>query len=454
MTENEKKIMSLLPQLEEIDKDYLQEFADGMCWQDWDFNCHHSDEIRICEAIDDYQVIRRFDVELEKLWQPIEINKPDEWEPWVSDVDVDSLEVFEDTDEDGNVHEYADAIHYKGAIEGEFALWWINVKTGEIVFLGKADKQDANYCDASQPWRIYRECDTFYQRFFSGCIGMQTRHFEHSIHPTLKAMHYQGIEVNEWEDLNYTDGIGNWYYNISGNIHLHIQKLLTELWYSNLVSTYGLDIVPYTDKADYLLAFRIAMRHHYDIVNLKAYIKHLDNCIYLAKDLHNPHFVCPSADIIDLMQRQADNRKARIREAEERERRRKEAYENERAEEIFYELRKDYLGIQFSNEHFSVHVLASKAEYYEEGEAMHHCVGKCGYWRKTSSICVGIRDLQGKRQATAEISLQKFSIIQCYTYCDKVHDQDEEIRQLIMDHMHLFRNATEGEQEVQLAIAV
>lgn len=89
------------------------------------------------------------------------------------------------------------------------------------------------------------------------------------------------------------------------------------------------------------------------------------------------------------------------------------------AEPDYSSLHGKYLNIAFSNGDLNFHVLQSVSEFYEEGEAMHHCVYKCQYYLKPDTLIFSVRDSKNHRIATIEYDLLSNSILQCRGVCNE-----------------------------------
>ena len=180
-------------------------------------------------------------------------------------------------------------------------------------------------------------------------------------------------------------------------------------------------------------SLRIVLRQNYKINDVSLwvdYIKLLDKC---GKDLNNAFYVCP----IDL--RSSHDRflkmAERIREREEKERQRQIAIQNEAR---FKELKEKFFGLSFTDGTIIVSVLESIQEYYNEGEAMHHCVGQSEYFLKPNSLVFSAR-IDGQRIETVELSLKTFQVIQSRGICNKNTKHHQHIINLVHKNVPLVQ---------------
>lgn len=75
----------------------------------------------------------------------------------------------------------------------------------------------------------------------------------------------------------------------------------------------------------------------------------------------------------------------------------------------------------------------------EEGEAMHHCVYACGYYKKKESLILSAKDKEGHRIETIELSLRTFTIVQSRGVCNSITPMHNEIIELVNKNINLIR---------------
>ena len=96
--------------------------------------------------------------------------------------------------------------------------------------------------------------------------------------------------------------------------------------------------------------------------------------------------------------------------------------DRKRAEEdkaTFEELKGRYIRLAMTDGKINLHTLDSVAEYYEQGESQHICVGTSKYFLKADTL-VFTATMGSKTIATVEISLNDYSILQCRAFANKV----------------------------------
>lgn len=170
----------------------------------------------------------------------------------------------------------------------------------------------------------------------------------------------------------------------------------------------------------YWNTYKIALRNGYHIPDISLwvdYVRLLERC---GKDIHNAHYVCPS-DLATEHDRYQERVMA-IREREKREEQRKKARENEKR---FQELKGKFFGLTFTDGLIVISVLESVDEYYQEGNALHHCVGQCEYYLRPYSLVFSAR-IGNRRIETVELSLDTFKVLQSrglYNQSTEYHDR-------------------------------
>ena len=172
-------------------------------------------------------------------------------------------------------------------------------------------------------------------------------------------------------------------------------------------------------------AYKIALRNHYDIIDIALWCDYVDMLRRLGKDIHSPKYVCPEnlQEAHDTAQRKLQAQRDKEAEAQ----RRQKAIENE---ERFQELKSPFFGITFTDGVIQVKVLESVQEYLEEGKALHHCVFTNEYYLKKQSLILSAR-INGKRIETIEVSLETMKVIQCRGLQNKNTEYHDRIIDLV-----------------------
>jgi hypothetical protein len=194
-----------------------------------------------------------------------------------------------------------------------------------------------------------------------------------------------------------------------------------------------------TDNWDTL---KICIRNHYDPKDADMYFDYLHELEELGKDLHNPAYVCPK----DLLK--AHTRYHRIIERRENAEEAKREKDNIIKSELTYKKQKQrYLDIVLSGKNLTIRPLQSVKEFFEEGQAMHHCVYSNGYYRSASALILSAKDNSGNRLATIEFDTTGMQVMQCRAACNQVPERFNEICSLIQDNIKVFKDARKGTKQ-------
>lgn len=180
-------------------------------------------------------------------------------------------------------------------------------------------------------------------------------------------------------------------------------------------------------------SYKIALRKNYRIADIGIwvdYLRLLDRC---GKDLHNAHYVCP----VDLKAEhdKYQNKVRILHEQEERKAQMKKAIENEMR---FRELKEKFFELSFTDGVIIISVLDSVDAYYQEGNALHHCVGQCEYYLKPDTLVFSAR-VEDKRVETVELSLKTFKVLQSRGMCNQNTEYHDRIIDLVQRNIGLIR---------------
>ena len=194
-------------------------------------------------------------------------------------------------------------------------------------------------------------------------------------------------------------------------------------------------------------AYKIAMRNKYSISDIGLWADYVSMLAQCGKDIRNAYYVCPEnlKNAHDKYQKKVQAIRHRewerqhqewlIRDQKRREEERRKAIEQEQE---FRDMKGRYFGLQFTDGEIVVSVLESIDTHYEEGKAMHHCVGSRGYYLNPDSLIMSAR-IDGKRIETIEISLSSFVILQCRGVCNQNSAYHDQILALVNKNMAQIR---------------
>lgn len=183
----------------------------------------------------------------------------------------------------------------------------------------------------------------------------------------------------------------------------------------------------------YWNTYKIVLRNDYHISDISLWVDYIHSLERCGKDIRNAYYVCPSD-----LKAEHDRYQERLRiilEREKREAQRKKAMENE---ERFKELKGKFFGLSFTDGLIVISVLESVDEYYQEGNALHHCVGQCEYYLKPKSLVFSAR-IDNKRIETVELSLDTFKVLQSRGLCNQSTEYHDRIIRLVQKNARQIR---------------
>ena len=99
------------------------------------------------------------------------------------------------------------------------------------------------------------------------------------------------------------------------------------------------------------------------------------------------------------------------------------------------------LNMVFRGETLADSVSGDIKAFYDEGQAMHHCVFTCGYYKKDGILVLTARKA-GVRLETIEVDTTKWRILQCRGRFNKDSAHHKEIVSLMEKNMNKLRQAT------------
>lgn len=194
-------------------------------------------------------------------------------------------------------------------------------------------------------------------------------------------------------------------------------------------------------------SYLIARRRKYAIKDLQMWCD-LINLLYKQdKDLHNPHYICPT-DLkaehdkwLSAWNRKVERQREEERrqwEAREREREYQKLMQMDEKKEEYIKAKAPYLNIVLTDGLITLHVLQNVEEFYEEGIELAHCVFSSSYFERENSVILSAR-IEDKRIETVEFSLKNFSVVQCHGKHNSSTEYHDRIINLVNSNADVFR---------------
>jgi hypothetical protein len=99
-----------------------------------------------------------------------------------------------------------------------------------------------------------------------------------------------------------------------------------------------------------------------------------------------------------------------------------------------------WLGVVIKGKGIEIRPLQNIKEFYEEGEAMHHCVFRNGYYKKDGILILSARK-SGVRLETIEVDTKAWRILQCRGRFNQDSAHHKAILSLMEKNMNKLRTA-------------
>ena len=241
--------------------------------------------------------------------------------------------------------------------------------------------------------------------------------------------------VGQWvyPKINVTDTIKrNGFKTSTYQIHpvTLFQQLLTNSKAETLMKANDIEMLRYlchhpADVEQYWNTIKIAKRAGYKFTDIGMWFDYIKMLERMGKDINSPSLIAPKdlKTAHDIYVEKVNRQRAKERMLADRKR-----AEEDKA--TFEELKGRYIGLAMTDGTINLHTLDSVAEYYEQGESQHICVGSARYFLKADTL-VFTATMDGKTIATVEISLNDYSILQCRAFANGICKYTEQIDNII-----------------------
>ena len=191
---------------------------------------------------------------------------------------------------------------------------------------------------------------------------------------------------------------------------------------------------------------RVAMRNGYHIKDAGLWLDMVELLHKCGKDVRNPHYICPANlhaahDAALMMDARRLDRIAAQRADEEKDKKARKVLADADLAARYAERVSRWLDVMIRGKGITIRPLQNIREFYEEGEAMHHCVFTCGYYKKDGILVLTARKA-GVRLETIEVDTTKWRILQCRGRFNKDSAHHKEIVSLMEKNMNKLRQAT------------
>lgn len=191
---------------------------------------------------------------------------------------------------------------------------------------------------------------------------------------------------------------------------------------------------------DLMTAIKICNRHNIEINDTYSFRDTIKLMKDARLDIRNPKLLADWKQQHDKAQEKIRKHFAKlemIKKIDER----KSLLEDILTERQFQELHKDHINIEFSKGGMVFRTLNSVIEYFDEGEAMHHCVYRCNYHKQKETVIFSIRnEITNERLATLEYNIEKDKVMQCRSYCNAKPERYDDMVRYFNENIHKYFN--------------
>jgi hypothetical protein len=185
------------------------------------------------------------------------------------------------------------------------------------------------------------------------------------------------------------------------------------------------------------------MRHGYKIKDASLWLDMVEALHKCGRDTRNPKYICPdnifeAHDKAMIEDAKRLDRIAKAKDAREKEKICKSILENKKILQRYEDRVGKYLGVVVKKGDLTIQPLQDIKAFYDEGQAMHHCVFKNEYYKKDGVLVLSARKA-GARMETIELSTKTWTIIQSRGRFNKNSAYHKRIVELMNNNIDKFQ---------------
>lgn len=293
---------------------------------------------------------------------------------------------------------------------------WINTK-GEVRTMSLSTNVFSNIYDA---WQYYSPLEIRPKDFQN---SPKYRINPYKVYPSIKVL-----------SVLKRNGFKTGFYNIAPQILF--TSLLKDSCAETLLKSSQTSLLSY-----YLLsheqhikenwqAVKTCMKYNYKIDDFKIWEDYIDLLRWFKKDISFSALVCP-----ENLNEAHDKLVKKKRELQRKNYLLKMRTEIEQAQGLYYEEKKQFFGLCFSEADITITVLANVTEFMVEGDNLKHCIFTNEYFKKKDSLILSAR-IDNKPVETIEVSLSKMEIAQCRGMKNKASKHHRKIMSLLSKNLY------------------
>lgn len=220
-----------------------------------------------------------------------------------------------------------------------------------------------------------------------------------------------------------------------------VRLLMTNPNFEKLYKMGGDRFLDYYEE-DILQQLKIVKRHSYRIYDPGIWVDTIRLLRSLNMDDRNPRYVCPTdlaAFHNELVAKKRRKDKKLREEAQRRADLEKLGREKKIADEYVKRIAR-FLQLSIQDEMIQITPIQTVYDVYLEGQAMHHCVYECGYYKKPDVLLLTARTHSGTRVETIEVNLEKYQVMQSRGVSNSNTEHHERILKLLSENMDKIKS--------------
>jgi len=190
-------------------------------------------------------------------------------------------------------------------------------------------------------------------------------------------------------------------------------------------------------------AVKICLKNKYTVSDFGIWEDYIELLRWFKKDLTSALYVCP--ENLNLAHDKLVQRK---QELQRKKYLKKMRAEIQQAQGLYFEEKKQFFGLCFSEADITISVLENVTEFMEEGDSLKHCVFTNEYFKKKDSLLFSAR-IDNTPVETIEVSLSKMEIAQCRGLKNNYSKHHKVILNLMKKNLYQIRSRMKKQKAVK-----
>jgi hypothetical protein len=190
-------------------------------------------------------------------------------------------------------------------------------------------------------------------------------------------------------------------------------------------------------------AVKTCLKNNYIVSDFGIWEDYIELLRWFKKDITSALLVCPND-----LHLEHDKLVQRKQEVQRKKYLKKMRAEIQQAQDLYYQEKKQFFGLCFSEAGITISVLENVSEFMQEGDSLKHCVFTNEYFKKKDSLLFSAR-IDNKPIETIEISLSKMEIAQCRGLKNNNSKHHKIIIELMKKNLYQIRSRMKKEKALK-----